>query len=440
MAAGGHLSTYRAYKQGTSKLAFWLAQAAKRCGVDENVFDGDTVPLKEFVQIAKTVAKHTAPKISIPAGILSLTKSVIALRKQQGRLLAKLTGTTADHASHQSHRYFIVVLETVLDVLQSAATNDHEANGARISTEQDGAEPSISSMFAALSVEDPIPAGDSDDQSTAEQGKPPKQNDVPDYHLDTSSEDDLLVAIVACLNDINDIRDFVQQIWKDYNTGSIDIMNAAVTTDTAFGTIRRICEDIAEAILGHEKYYTMLDTLTGGAVRSSIIDRGNFSSKLADYLAISTERLLSEFGDILEDSHIPVYKPGYLGYYHPEQDRSMLSEMEKHREKRIILMEMLPDVARIARLRHDLVLDDELTSVLKAFIVARDIHKSPMHAIFCTHIFLDIHHILRSNASEPFNELQDTGRRSIAAIDKYFAFTGSNRIGTWPEHNDEGLR
>lgn len=245
-------------------------------------------------------------------------------------------------------------------------------------------------MFAALNVRDPIVAESVNVESTAQGAKPSKKQSR-DYRLVRSPKYDILVAIMACLNDINEIQDFIKQIWKDYNIGKIDIMIAAVTTDTTFGTIRRICDDVAEAIPEEEKYYAMLEKLTGGNIRSGKVESGLFSVEMADWLAIPTEKLLSEFSDVLEGSHIPVYRPGHLGYYHPEQDRTILSDFKKHHENRIILMEMLPDVAKIALLRNDLVLDDELTAVLKTFIVARDISKAPMHAIFCTHSFARIY-------------------------------------------------
>lgn len=57
-------------------------------------------PPKDFVGLAKAVAESAVPKIRIPAKIITLTKSVIGLRTQHGKLLARLTGTSPDNAPH----------------------------------------------------------------------------------------------------------------------------------------------------------------------------------------------------------------------------------------------------------------------------------------------------------------------------------------------------
>lgn len=58
MAQGGYLSTYRTYKAGTKRLATWLVQAAKICGVDLTTSSATNkyqIPVGKFTVLAEII-------------------------------------------------------------------------------------------------------------------------------------------------------------------------------------------------------------------------------------------------------------------------------------------------------------------------------------------------------------------------------------------------
>lgn len=120
---------------------------------------------------------------------MTILRTVIALRKETGGILAKLTETTTKHASQTSHRYFITVLETVLKILAppaSANSNEDQATS--------GAE--VANMFAALTVEEP--SLDTDAAApTATKKKKAKKQSSQEYEIQDSSADEFLLAVLG---------------------------------------------------------------------------------------------------------------------------------------------------------------------------------------------------------------------------------------------------
>jgi hypothetical protein len=72
MIQGSYLSTYRTYKAGTKRLATWLVQAAKLCGIDStsSATDKYQISLAKFVELAETITKSKVPKIKVPQEII----------------------------------------------------------------------------------------------------------------------------------------------------------------------------------------------------------------------------------------------------------------------------------------------------------------------------------------------------------------------------------
>ena len=120
---------------------------------------------------------------------MTILRTVIALRKETGGILAKLTETTTKHASQTSHRYFITVLETVLKILAppaSANSNEDQATS--------GAE--VANMFAALTVEEPSLDTDAAAPTESKKKKAKKQSSQ-EYEIQDSSADEFLLAVLG---------------------------------------------------------------------------------------------------------------------------------------------------------------------------------------------------------------------------------------------------
>jgi hypothetical protein len=248
MAQGSYMSTYRTYKAGTKRLTTWLAQAAKLCGVDSTSLATNKyqIPLARFVEPAKTITESKNPKIKVPHEIIVIVRTVITLRKETGAILAKLTGTSTKHALQTLHRYFITVLETVLKILEPPSSSSTDGDQAVAGAE-------ISNMFAAHTVEELTLDADAVAPTPAK--KKAKKHPVQEYEIQDSCADDFLLAVLGFLRDYVDIEKFVMTAWIHYRDGRLNIMAASVTTDTAYGMLKRSSEVLLATASGKRKTY-----------------------------------------------------------------------------------------------------------------------------------------------------------------------------------------
>lgn len=67
--------------------------------------------------------------------------------------------------------------------------------------------------------------------------KEAKMSRTIEYDIEMS-EEGRIFAVSSFFKDFNDIREYLHTVWTDYCKGKLDIMSAAVTTDTALGTNR----------------------------------------------------------------------------------------------------------------------------------------------------------------------------------------------------------
>ncbi|KAK5125541.1 hypothetical protein LTR85_000652 [Meristemomyces frigidus] len=430
-----YLNTYSSYKAGTSNITTWLARSARRVGVDFDATvsapssaNGSTkpkkreatsatkkyqIPLKEFASIAKAIATSTDPKIRLPKAIVSMIRDVIALRKQATDFFVRFTkskSSAAVQAANAGHRHFIAVLEEVLTILKP----------------EDDKQTELPNMFEALTVEETL--------EVAEANEPAPATDANQYELQTTGED-IVFAILSFFKDVNEVREYLQGVWTDYRQGKVDVMSAAVTTDTAFVLLEHSSQDIAEAIPGEATYPGMVAILT-----DYLEKLGGVNEHFGDWTCLQTASLLNSYADVLEPGQLPVMKAGHFGIYNPKRDRSKLSAEEKHNEDLIVLMELLPEFTKLSRTKLYVPAQDELTTGLRQMMDANTMDALPTYAIFGTQILLDIHHVLRQDTARPFEQLQATGKRVISTLDDYFRYSRGRSISNWPPENDEVFR
>lgn len=346
--------------------------------------------------------------------MISLIRSVIGLRKQATDFFAKMTkskSSAAAQAANAGHRHFIAVLEEVLAILQSEDEKQTTA---------------LPNLFEALTVDDT--------PEIVEAGTPTPEKDSNQYELQTS-DDDIVFAIFSFFKDVNEVRDYLQGVWKDYRQGKVNVMSAAVTTDTAFTLLRHSSQDTLEALPGNIGYEGMV------AILANYLERlGTVSEQFRDWTCAHTASLLWSYEEVLAPGECPVMKPGHFGVYEPKRDRTKLSDAEKQNEDLIVLMELLPEFTKLSRTKLPVPAQDELTTGLRKMMEANAMAAMPMHGIFCTQILLDIHHVLREDTSRPFEQLQATGKRVISTLDDYFRYSRGRSIMNWPPQNDEVFR
>lgn len=428
------MSTYRTYKAGTKRLTTWLVQAAKLCGVDltASATDKYQIPLGKFVDLAKTITESENPRIKVPQEIVIIVKTVIALRKEASAIYAKLTGKSTKHASQATHRHFISILEQVLDILAPSSAAPSDAPQATAGAD-------LTNMFAALQVEEP--SLDSDAATPASAKAKAKKQPPREYEIEDSASEDALFAVLGFLKDFGEIETLVMQTWMHYRDGRLNLMAASVTTDTAYGIIKRGTEDLMAAVPKINQYSDLIsmfweeESIEGDETTASL------SGEMAAALAVPAESILSDYADVLTPNIAPVYN-GQFGYYQPDKTVIKKDIHEQQLQNQQLLFEFLPNVTKISRLSNHMhmPMQDELTTGLCQMMGANDIQACPMYAIFATQVFLKIHRVLRFHAEEPFEELQATAKRCIATVDNWIKFSNGKTFSLWPAQNDEALR
>ncbi|GIZ47422.1 hypothetical protein CKM354_001051300 [Cercospora kikuchii] len=426
MAPNAGWNTYRLYKEGTTKLTTWLVDNALRCRAevqtnaarhtDDSAASSKskyTVPLTQFVAMANAIVNSAEPRIRIPQNILTLVKYIISLRKHAANFFTKMASNTATakvFESNIAHRHFIMILEQVLNILDPSSLKAQESGNGT----------DISNVFSALAIEEPAPEG------TAPPELPPrKSKDHVDYEPG-SDDSDQAFAVFAFFDDLNSVREYISGVWVDYAKGELDVMSAAVTTDTGF----RIIKDKCEALMHTPAFCEIRDSGT----------LGGDTEALRDWTCANANNMLISFVQVLHPHTVPVLKPDHFGVYRPELDRSAMSQEEQQVEDLIVTMNLLQEFTKLSRVHVDLPVEDELTWGIRFLTDTCDARQMPMFTGFAFQILLDIHNSLRDHIGHPLTELQNTARRAVAIMDDYFRLSEHARLGTWAPANDEVFR
>ena len=451
MAPNIGLNKYNLYKKGTVMFTTWLVDNAQRCKADVQMGSQRgtgagtgqskstyTIPMTQYIPMALTIVNSTDPKIRISSKILTLIRHTITLRKQAAEFfsgLASSVRTAEFEESNAGHRHFIYVLEEVLKILDPSAD----------ATAEDSAVEEAGNMFNALEVEEPTSEGT---YPAAAPKKKPK--DEVEYEPEDNDFDQAF-AIFAFFENISDIRQYLQEVWADYGNGKLDIMSAAITTDTGFHQIKLSCEALAQAPafiamrqsseVRQMKWEGSVDYLIACTYLAQYLGVGSEETdEMADWTCAHAHNMVRSFAQVLDPRQVPALKPDHYGVYSPEKDRDSMTRKQQDQEDLIVTMNLLPEFVKLSRARANLPAQDELTTGLRIMMDTCDAKKLPMFVGFAFQILLDIHNLLRQHVSRPFNDLQNTARNVVKTMDDYTRFSRNKHIDTWAPQNDEAFR
>jgi hypothetical protein len=281
----------------------------------------------------------------------------------------------------------------------------------------------------------PLQEPEADATPSAKPKKPKKP--THEYELEVSHED-IMFEVFIFFKEVNNLSGYVQSLWKDCREGKLDLMSAAVTTDTAFNMLKRMSEEARQSIPGNPGY-----TDTVGLLTEYFAHMGSTESiDFLDWTCLTVLQILLKYEDVLKVSELPILKPGQIGIYQPTRNRATMSDQERQMEDMIVMMELLTHFTylQIFCQNTDFPLQDELTLGLRRVMEERTVRNMPMHIIFSAQILLDIHHVLREHASRPFQQLYDTSKRAVATLDTWLRFSWTRHASTWPSENDDSVR
>jgi len=85
---------------------------------------------------------------------------------------------------------------------------------------------------------------------------------VADFKLE-GGEEDIAFELWCLFRDLDDVRTFVREAWKEYAKGDLSLVTTGMLTETAFGIMRRANEEFVTAHSKYNSYAKVLDFLKG---------------------------------------------------------------------------------------------------------------------------------------------------------------------------------
>lgn len=145
-----------------------------------------------------------------------------------------------DVESQKKHQHFINVLKDIADILwpfkpaprQKGARSGHASTVDKLAAEQ------FANRFSRLSVEEMTQA-DSSGQPAPDQSLP----EVPMVVVERSQdevEEEFLFAINALLQELQNIRAYVDNAWTSYKQRQLDLVTVSLVTNTSIDLVRRL--------------------------------------------------------------------------------------------------------------------------------------------------------------------------------------------------------
>jgi hypothetical protein len=383
--------------------------------------------------------------------VLAAGRRAVTLRTRCASWFKQKLGGESQSRQNDSHAHFIQVLEEVLEILEwnTIEPAAQPANpGLAVPDANETQESKVlGSRFAALELED----YDSDDgteptptPTTPSTKTPPSRT----FNLDdvVDEEEEKFFHIFCMFEDLERIRNFLQQTWRDYGAKTIDLVTASLTTNTALDLVREQCDEFIklypdmDGLGGATQIIWIMSCLASGRgptykqLPSDSFDYGLMD--VATWCLLPTYQLLDAFTRVLGPKFVPVYN-GQYGWYNAKADRSRMGVREKYNDDRAFLMQHLSEFAFLADFRLPLPINDELTRGLMQMCRTKEV---PIWLAFAAQVYLDIKNILRVQPTQGFNDLRLAGLRTKQMIKDHFKFHEAwpdQAEANWPKPNNQ---
>lgn len=469
-------SSYEIYKQGTSQVVSWLGKTAARCGYEafatavtaqskknshkSNQLNRDNannqsakrnLSTKDLPVLAKFISEHfqgTSDFDALPH-ILGVLEDVISRRKQWGKRFQ--LPDPAAVASNTRHKHFVTVLEEVHQILGGVMSALHMSKVQKPVGEgeytQSVDERALNNMFAVLNIEESTDREES--VAVSAKGQSTFKPATVTYELeDEVDEEEVYFRIYCFFRDFAELRTQMSQSWADYMSGIVDLAPVAVTTNVYLQTLQRAETELLKSLpnrFGLSNYHkvagllNMAVAITRGVDSSFRQQEGdviNMELKdIADFTCLPVYIILNSFLPVLDGQHVPIMKPGFFGKVDLTGRR--LSWREKFNQDKIVLLEFLPDLCLLEKLRIKIPLLDELSHGLVDMIRTKNI---PMWLVLGCQVYLDIHHTMLSGIGMAQKQLLTLGLHISKTLQEYADFSKAMSVETWPKENDQFLQ
>lgn len=437
--------TYAIYKEDTDFVASWLASNAKNCGYPLNLLSNVagrlsrqetrkktkkkknvaqdngpspahakpityTIAIKDFVPLAEHIVAFQKPPVRVPSTFVKVLDRAIALRKKHNSWFSDTSGSSKNNG----HTFFLSTLERVRKILKSrmpSDTVDDPLTKILASTTTKSLDRShVGNVFAGLSFEDPSDGCLRTASPGDAQSLPVEVDDESHFQAERLQKaEEQYLAAHCLLADISSIREHIKSLWSMYRDGQMDLHSASVTTNTAVELVRRMQEDYDANFPNHSDFEGLIHIFytaqcvsngqdpnhrqrPGDAINMAMYD-------LADHILLPAYTIMASLSDAVVPNGIPLYKPGHFGFRDLSTAWSQQSPHDKFQDDKLVLFEAFSDLSAVAKI--NCFAEDELIRGVRGMAPGK---KVPLWLTFAVQNFLDIQHVMGSQASQAFFE------------------------------------
>lgn len=424
------------------------AEGASAPATASNALASGNYALKvaQYTELARYVLDKG---LEVPVEVVRILRRCISLRQ---RSLARFAST--NNPANVGHRHFVDALVKILDLFSERT---------KVSSETDSRDTTAANRFADLTleeVEDP--------------------EDLADIQLPGVSATDTLratvaltaeeavLAIIIFLQDVESIRLYVDGLWRDYKAGSVDLVTAAVTTNTALELLREPQNDLMARVMPvfegdvDKMILVIVLALKGGIVSNSLamsvprfpdVRPDDFvTADVYDFTMFPVVQILGGLGALLQDQDtIPAYRAGYYGVYDPTTSVRKNDFKGRWKRYQILLTESFTDLFFLLELgnmdrskpgvlpgshegspRNAFFLDE----LVKSFAEFVKTKKWDFSLLAAFQIFLDINLIIGAHTIEGTKRLRSVCGRMVKMLDSRRAVEGPVAPVSWDQHNE----
>jgi hypothetical protein len=192
--------------------------------------------------------------------LIKVINRVIKARKRSQDYFDQLT--EGKDKGKDGHAHFIEVLQDVLQKLEPLCREDCMPEAIPKTSESKTRKENATNIFENLTVEEP--------------SNPPLQPQIPQadqlntpitFEDDSSGDSSTILFAVYCLfQDVTNVRTFLQDLWRNKKAGKVDLITAAITTNTAIDLVKRLEEEFRTDSPEHCDYEDLFEQFSSAAL------------------------------------------------------------------------------------------------------------------------------------------------------------------------------
>ncbi|KAF2814749.1 uncharacterized protein BDZ99DRAFT_548855 [Mytilinidion resinicola] len=253
---------------------------------------------------------------------------------------------------------------------------------------------------------------------------------------------------IFCLfDDLQNIRAFIRESWSEYLNGKIDLMNAAVVTNTALKLARGLIAEF-EFECREPKPGSQIAQLRIYNLVARTRGKDPWELELEDvatWCYLPTKLMLFGYGELVlpdepevSELFLPYFKNKLSNTHKMENRRESMLALDRLNEDQAILHQCLEVFSFLVGMNPSFPVLDEITKCLGHFTQDR---RPLLWFSFVAQIFLDVYHTLPHDQAQPhkstkaFGDLKFSALRVKKITEEHWKFSKSlPEVSFWPKN------